>query len=430
MPQPYIDCYYTRTIHAPKQHPTLREHHQTDICVIGGGLSGINTALGLAERGVKVTLLEANQIGWGASGRNGGFVDSGFSDNLVNIADKVGVEHTRTLYQKVSEATDLMRHRMRKYDMQGVDVTEGILYASWFDAEKQTTAYVKAMNNTFGTEYTVMSRDRMQELYSTERYYEGIFKPKGFHMHSLNYVHGIAAAAEQEGAEIFVNSPAVKIDKTATGYTIHTEHGVVDSKQIVVCCSGYLTEEIFPKLKNATLPVETYVMLTEPLGDRMQEVIRAPYAVSDTRFAPDYYRPLKDTRLLWGGRIATLKLPEAELKEAMRRDMLKVYPQLEDVNVEVAWRGTMGYATHKMPQIGKLQDGVWYNMGHGGHGLCSTTLGGELIASAIAENTTDYELFKPFGLTYTGGMLGPIAAQGTYWYYQGKDFVKEIWMNK
>ena len=164
-------------------------------------------------------------------------------------------------------------------------------------------------------------------------------------------------------------------------------------------------------------------MVTEPLGTRLREAITVPYGLSDSRMAGDYYRPLADTRLLWGGRMRALKAP-GDLKSVMLGDMLKIYPQLEGARAELAWEGTMGYATHKMPQIGRTAEGVWHCMGFGGHGLCSTTMGGELIATAIAEGDDRYRLFEPFGLAYAGGPLGPYVAQVVYWAYELGDLLR------
>lgn len=171
----------------------------------------------------------------------------------------------------------------------------------------------------------------------------------------------------------------------------------------------------------ATVPVATYVMLTEPLGDRLASVIGVPHGVSDTRFCNDYYRPLADTRILWGGRVSTFHPPAERIAAALHRDMLAVYPQLADVKVEVAWGGTMGYPKHKMPLIGSLSPGVWYCMGFGGHGMSATTAGAAVVARAIADGGDEYRLFQPFGLAFTGGPFARPAAQTIYWGHKLRD---------
>lgn len=190
-----------------------------------------------------------------------------------------------------------------------------------------------------------------------------------------------------------------------------------------MACGGYL-DSLHRKLSGAMVPVATYVAVTEPLGDRLTSAIRAPYAVYDTRFALDYYRPLSDSRLLWGGRVSVRRSDPPDLANLMRGDLLKVYPQLAGVEMETAWGGLMSYATHKMPQIGEVTPGVWYATGFGGHGMNTTTMAGELVAAAIAENDDRYRLFSAFGLTPTGGPIGVAAAQLSYWFYGLRDALK------
>ena len=195
------------------------------------------------------------------------------------------------------------------------------------------------------------------------------------------------------------------------------------------CCSGYI-RGLHRRLSNATLPVATYVLLTEPLGDRMQEAVRLPIGATDTRTSSNYYWPLPDGRLLWGGRVSMFHPSQEKLKQIMMKDLLHVYPQLKGIRAEVAWGGYMGYSKHKMPQIGKLEDGLWYCQGFGGHGMCSTTAGGEVVSAAIAEGDETYRLFEPFGLDYAGKPFGPMVAQGAYWLFQTQDKIKEFRKNR
>jgi gamma-glutamylputrescine oxidase len=241
-------------------------------------------------------------------------------------------------------------------------------------------------------------------------------------MHPLNYCLGLAKAAAAAGVALHETSPVTQLDLEGSVKRVATDRGEVAAAEVVFCLSGYIGG-LYPPLSRATLPVGTYVMVTEPLGDGLAKAIRAPHAVADNRFAQDYYRPLPEGRILWGGRIRALSAP-ADLKAVMLGDLLKVYPQLSGIRAELAWEGTMGYATHKMPQIGRLKPGVWYCMGFGGHGLCPTTAGGEIVAAAIAEGDDRYRLFAPFGLTYAGGPLGRYVTQLVYWSYEIRDHLK------
>jgi len=194
----------------------------------------------------------------------------------------------------------------------------------------------------------------------------------------------------------------------------------VRAKDVVFAGGGY-ARGVSPRIERAVLPIATYVIATEPLGTRLPDAIDAPYAIYDTRFAFDYYRPLKDTRILWGGRISVLDRGPDAIARLLRRDLLRVYPQLDGVKVEYAWGGLMSYARHKMPQIGRDADGVWHAIAFGGHGMAPTTVAGEALAAALAGERPVPEGFAAFGLTRTFGLAGLAAAQLTYTAYQARD---------
>jgi len=424
---PYIDSYYSRSVSAPAARPTLEADTDCDICVVGGGMAGLATALGLAERGRDVVLLEANRVGWGASGRNGGFVSGGYSLGLDGIEARVGRADADALVRLTFDALQLIRTRIEKYGIDAGPMRSGIMKASWYANADGLKAHADKMNERFGLGLAFQSRETMRELYLTKRYYEGVLDPDAFQFHSLNFTNGIADAAISNGARIFENSAVTHMDLKRDRKRIDTARGSVSANQVVICCSGYIGH-LHPKLARATLPVGTYVVLTEPLGDRLQDAIRAPYGTSDSRIANDYYRALPDTRLLWGGRVSS-NLSPRDLEKKMIGDILRIYPQLEGIGAEIAWPGTMGYSVHKMPQIGRLSEGVWFNQGYGGHGMCATTAGGEVVAKAIAEDDETYKLFAPFGLDFAGGPLGPMIAQCAYWGYQLQD-LWQAWRSK
>jgi gamma-glutamylputrescine oxidase len=419
----YIDSYYSRSLHDDHRRAPLTNNIDTSVCVIGGGLAGLATAIGLAERGQSVTLLEARRVGWGASGRNGGFVSAGYAQSMDKIRRRVGDNHARELFQLSRQAMTLIQQRIAKYAIHCGPITPGLLSASWFDQGDHLAAAAAARNDWLGSHYEYWSHQRLRAALSTDRYFDGLYDPDGFTFHALNFSRGIAAAAERLGAQIFEHSAVTSVTTRGHQHKIQTATGTVTADHVVYCCSGYLGW-LKPRLAWSTIPVGTYVMVTEPLGERLKTAIRIPHGISDDRIAQDYYRPLADTRLLWGGYVSAVTNPR-NLVAKMRTAMAKVYPQLENVAIAAAWPGTMGYATHKMPQIGQLAPGVWYNQGFGGHGMNTTTLGGELIASAIAKADERYRLFAPFGLSFAGGPLAPIAAQAMYWFYQAQDKFRE-----
>ncbi|MBT5264939.1 MAG: FAD-binding oxidoreductase [Rhodospirillaceae bacterium] len=421
MPAPvYIDSHYARTLSVDAPRRALSGTVETEICVIGGGMAGLATALGLAERGHKVVVLEAERVGWGASGRNGGMVGAGFSLGLSAIERKVGRAHAKRLYQLSADCIPLMRERIETYGIDCGPIVPGVYTAWWYDAPDEVRRHIDKMNEMDATNIDFVPRQDLRELYRTERYYDGVYKEDGFHFHALNFTIGTAAAAESRGAIVYEGSRVTSLELAGDIKRVRTAAGEVRADQVVFCCSGYLGW-LHPRLALATLPVATYVVLTEPLGDRLADAVRTEHGISDTRLANDYYRALPDTRLFWGGRISAVRRP-ANLEAKMISDILRIYPQLQGIKAEVAWPGTMGYSVHKMPQIGQLSPGVWYNQGYGGHGMNTTTMGGELIAKAIAAQDEEWRLFEPFGLPFAGGPVGPYVAQMVYWKYKLGDW--------
>jgi len=415
----YVDSYYARTRADDVRREPLDGSVTAEVAVIGGGMAGLATALGLAERGHRVVVLEAHRVGWGASGRNGGFVSAGFALGPAELVTKLGKARAKALYRLSQDAVALVRRRAERIGDGVRPIIDGIAGCSWFDDPGALERRAAFMNDTFGEHREVWDRDKVRSIWRSPRYHGAVFNPDAFSFHSLNFSRGIADMVEATGGRVYEDTPVRSIDLKAEPKLIRTDRGTVTADQVVICCSGYI-DGLVGRLSRAILPIGTYVVLTEPVGDRLKDIIGAPNGVSDDRFANDYYRPLPDTRLLWGGRISRWTDPRG-LSDIMMGDLRRVYPQLANLRAEVAWPGTMGYAVHKMPQIGQLRPGVWYSQAYGGHGMATTTMGGELVASAIAEGDERWRLFEPFGLTPAGGPLGAWYAQGVYWSYQARD---------
>jgi gamma-glutamylputrescine oxidase len=424
--QEYIDNYYSRTLTENYTRPILQNLVDADVCIIGGGLAGLATALGLLDRGKSVILLEQKSIGWGASGRNGGFVLAGYAASMESIAKKYGQTYAKQIYDLTKDAQKLIKKRIKKYNINCKPV-DGHLVASWYksslDLKKQQEFFTHVLNEK--VEY--WPKEKIQELCVTDAYYDGIFFPDFFHMHPLNYLRGLARVIEDKGGKIFENSPAEALVEDDL-FIVKTAKGEIRAKDVVFCGSAYFNK-LNAKLSRSCLPISTYVMVTDPLQKKdIQESIRAPYAIRDNRWADDYYRLLPDNSILWGGRCGINKEPDpSDLKKLMIDDLLKIYPQLEGkVKPKVAWSGLMGYSTHKMPLIGKFKEGLWYCTNFGGNGVGPTTAGGELIASAIANDKDAYKLFDRFGFAYTGGVTGPLVAQMIYRSWELTDKIKEV----
>jgi gamma-glutamylputrescine oxidase len=264
-------------------------------------------------------------------------------------------------------------------------------------------------------------RDRLE----SDRYRHGLSDPSAFHIHPLNTLRGIAAEVERLGGRIFEQSPAKAIALDGPVKTVETPGGRVEAPQVVLCTGGY-TDALVPRLRRAMLPIATYVMVSEEAPDLLATAIHTRAAVSDDRRAGDYYRLVAGgRRLLWGGRITTRAANVPGITRQLRREMLTVYPQLAALGTELAWSGLMSYARHKMPQIGRLGPGAWHCTAFGGHGLNTTAIGGTVVAEAVLGRSERIEAFAPYGLDWTGGPAGLVAAQLTYWGLQARDRWRE-----
>lgn len=414
--------YYQSTLSPTAEAwPSLQGCRQARVCVVGGGFAGLNTALGLVERGVRdVVLLESARVGFGASGRNGGFVFGGFSLGEQALLDQSGPERARALYEGTTAAVDRIRRRIIDYRIDCDHVESGVIWANWFRDPAVLLKRQRLLEERFGAEWSWLPRDRLRQLIHSDRYGDGLFEQGAFHFHPLKYAIGLAEAICAGGAGVYERSAAVGLERRGASWRVRTAQGEVDAEHVVLACGGYLAG-LRRTVDASVLPIATYVMVTEPLGTRMGEIMATRAAVYDTRFAFDYYRPLPDTRLLWGGRISVRDRQPEAVKRLLRRDLLKVFPQLDGVGIDYAWSGLMSYARHQMPQIGRIEAGLWVAQAFGGHGVAPTTFAGETLASAIAGQDPRWKDFSGYGLVSAHKPVGLLAAQLSYWQAQLKD---------
>ena len=415
--------YYRATASAGR-YPALAGRAEAAVCIVGGGFAGLAAAMSLMERGeTDIVLLEAETIGFGASGRNGGFVFGGFSRSEYGVIDNVGLDAARKLYHMTLAAVEQIRRRAARYGIDCDMREDGIYLANWFDDDRLLDTHQRFMADSMGVQWQRLNRAQLAEQLDTERYSGALFEPGAFHFHPLKYAQGLARALAAGGVKICEGSRVATLAADGAGWRVASAGGEVRAREVVVCCGGYI-ERLYPKLGGAVLPIATYVMVTEPLGERLTQTLRSGAAVYDNRFAFDYYRPLADSRLLWGGRISVRARGARDVARMLHADMCKVYPQLADARVEFAWSGMMSYGRHRMPQLGRLPDGLWYGMGFGGHGVAPTTLAGEVLTAAMRGDGVDLARFASWGLPSAGGPAGLFAAQLVYWYYELRDWMR------
>ncbi|MDR3446886.1 FAD-binding oxidoreductase [Dyella sp.] len=416
--------YYRATATPYASFAPLQGKVDARVAIVGGGFAGLHTALGLAERGVRdVVLLEREQVGFGASGRNGGFVFGGYSLGEQSLLDQRGQDAARALFRLTTDGVARIRERVSRYDIPCDLVDQGIIWANWFRDPAVLRQRQDLLEKHYGAAWEWLPQNELRARVHSTRYYDGLYERDALHLHPLNLAIGLAGAAAAQGVSVHENTDVWQLRREGSRWRIETAQGSVHADQIVLACGGYLAG-LKRQVDRAILPIATYVMVTEPLGDRLNDALETRAAVYDSRFAFDYYRPLPDSRLLWGGRISVRDRSPRAVQRLLMQDLLRVFPQLKGVRVDYAWSGLMSYARHQMPQIGSSGDGLWWAQAFGGHGLAPTCAAGDLLASALAEGDDRWKQFAPYGLDRTYRPFGYLGAQTSYWWQQGKDWFK------
>jgi gamma-glutamylputrescine oxidase len=416
--------YYRATATPYAPYAPLQGRTHARVVIVGGGYAGLNTALALAERGVRdVVLLERAQIGFGASGRNGGFVFAGYSLGEQSLLGQLGEARARAIFKLTSEAVQRIRQRVADYAIACDLVDQGVIWANWFRDPDVLRSRQRLLAENYGVQWQWLAQDELRERIRSARYHDGLYEPDALHLHPLNYAIGLAAAAAVQGVRIHEGSGVNSLVREGLQWRLRTAQGELLADQVVLACGGYLAGLQKP-IDRSILPIATYVMATEPLGERMDTCLHTRAAIYDSRFAFDYYRALPDTRLLWGGRISVCNRSPRAVQRLLTKDLLRVFPQLKGIKVDYAWSGLMSYARHQMPQIGGSANGLWWAQAFGGHGLAPTCAAGELLAAAIADGDDGWKQFADYGLTSTHRPFGYLGAQASYWWQQGRDWLK------
>ncbi|AIP67625.1 oxidoreductase [Burkholderia pseudomallei] len=392
--QPHAASYYAATVNDTTRHPPLEGTIDADVCVIGAGLTGISAALNLAERGHSVAVLEASKVGWAASGRNGGQLIGGFACGIDAFEPYLNADEIRLVWDMGLETLAIAKERIAKH---AIDCAFVPGYLSAANKPRDVDALRRSRDEAarrFGyTRLRYVERDALAQYVQSSRYLGGLFDPDSGHLHPLNYTLGLARAAVASGARIHEDSAVTRIASEAGGHVVSTARGAVRARFVVLACNAFLGA-LAPALSRKIMPVGTYVIATEPLGEaRARALMPAQAAICDSRFALDYFRPTPDARLLWGGKVSYSTLEPRNLADAMRRDMLKTFPQLADVTIEHAWGGFVDITMNRAPHFGRLTPTVYFAQGFSGHGVNTTGLAGKLIAEAIDGQAARFDVF-------------------------------------
>ena len=389
----YIPSFYTATANDAYRCPELEGAIEVDVCVVGAGLTGISTALNLAERGYSVVVLEAAKVGWAASGRNGGQMIGGFACGMDTFAKYLPQEAVKHVWQMGLETCDIVKERVARHHI-NCDLTLGYFTAannrSHMDALR---AWRDEAENHYGySRFQCIAQHEVSHYVQTRRYAGGLFDPDSGHLHPLNYVLGLARAARAAGAKIFEDSCVTAL-KQGGRHCVITARGQVSAQFVVLACNAHMGE-LMPDLSHKIMPVGTYIIATEPLGaDRADSLMPQNAAVCDSRFVLDYFRRSPDHRILWGGKCSYSTLAPPNLAQAMRRDMLKTFPQLADARIDFAWGGLVDITVNRAPHFGRVAPTVYFAQGFSGHGVNVTGLAGKLIAEAIDGQASRFDIF-------------------------------------
>lgn len=396
----YPNSWYAASTKLPPVRESLSGEHRTSVCIVGAGLTGLSTALHLAEAGVDCIVLEAHRVGWGASGRNGGQVDIGFNLEQPQLEKLVGVNAARSLWKLGLDATSLVQNLISRLGID-CDYRKGIVHtSSTTSGFKNSVAYHDYLRDEYrfnGLE--VMSADDLSAVLASPRYAGGILSLHGAHLHPIKYVTGLAAAAEREGVKIYENSqvtgtniPFAKSHFKMTGNRVTTENGSVIADHLVLACNGYLGS-LNPQIAKRVMPINNYIAATEPLPERFPDcLIDNQFAICDDRFVVNYYRLSADNRLLFGGGETWSHQFPDDIAGLVRRKMLNVFPQLQDVNIDYAWGGTLAITLSRLPHFAEVATRVWSAGGYSGHGVALSTLAGRIISRAIEEDRSEFDL--------------------------------------
>jgi gamma-glutamylputrescine oxidase len=410
----YGPTWYAATTVAVPERRALGLDIDVDVCVVGGGLAGLTVAREVARRGWSVAVLEAKHVAWNASGRNCGFVCPGFAQSADRVVARVGLDHAKSLWALSAAGVDYVRDTIAATAMPGVAPVDGWLDVSKRDDENAWLTEARLLEQEFGIAIEAWPTERVRDVLKSESYFRAIHYPKALHIHALNYALGLAVAAEQAGARIFEDTPALAIDAAGVRKRVVTPSGRVRAGQIVLAGNVHLGA-LSARVAGTLLPVTTYVAVTAPLGEALAGAVSYQGAVSDTHLADNHYRVVGGDRLMWAGGLSTWPADPKSFAARFAHDITRLYPQLGDVVIDYIWSGVLGHAVHHMPQIGEVSPGLWLASGFGGHGLNTTAMAGELIAHAVVEGDDRWKVFLPYALVWSGGTLARAAIQVAYW---------------
>ena len=409
--------YYQATANSSITCPSLPRDVEADVVVIGAGFTGLSAALELADAGYKVVVLEAETIGFGATGRNGGQICTGFSPGQARLEAQLGKADALRCFEIAEESKRLIETRIADYDID-CDLKWGYLHCAVKPGQdKMLREWRDEMDGLGYKGCTVVSKEELGQKLGTSKYHGALREARAGHFHSLNYCLGLAAAAQKAGATIYEHSRVLDLD-TGSAPWARTAAGKVTAKFMVIGGNAYLGKTV-KALYGRVMPVSSFIVTTEPLGEELaRSLIRDDEAVADTNFILDYFRRTADNRLLFGGGANYSTLEPADVGAFMKARMVKVFPQLRDVKISHAWGGFIAITSNRLPDCGRLSPTTYYAHGYSGQGVALAGMYGKLMAGAIRGTAEKFDLLSRVKhLPFPGGAVRtPLLVAGMLWY--------------
>lgn len=417
-PGQFPDSWYAATTDLPPQRRDLRGTHRADVCIVGAGYTGLTAALRLARAGRRVIVLEAHRAGFGASGRNGGQVGSGYNWAQTDLAAKLGDHPARQLWDAAEQAkADL--HDLVTAHAPDARWTPGVAFGTYKPQACRTLhAEADFLSKTYGYDKIVpLDRTGLHDIVRTTAYAGGWLDMGAAHIHPLRYAVGLAAAAEAAGVVIHEGSEVHRIARGRPA-TVQTGRGRVIADHVILAGNGYL-----PRLNRAVaakvMPINSFIGATEPLGDLADAVLSRDIAVADSKFVVNYYRLSEDRRLLFGGRESySLGYPE-DISGALHRRMVSLFPQLAQVRLDHVWGGTLGITMTRLPALQKVGSNMWSGAGFSGHGVALSGFAGRVMAEAIIGQTSRFDVMATLPVpNFPGGpaLRAPLLTLAMTWF--------------
>ncbi len=414
----YPDSWYVASTELPPPRPALKGELTVDVAILGAGYTGLSAALYLAERGYDVAVLEAHCVAFGASGRNGGQVGTGFNKNQRWFERRLGPDKARALWEIADAAKAQVRDLAARH-APNARYTPGVANGAYSTAEaSEMRANAEILARRYGYDkIEILDRDQLRGIVKTPLYRGGILDMGAGHIHPLRYGLGLARAAETAGARIFERSEVIAIEH-GSAVTLRTPSGSVRAAHAILAGNGYLPD-LDRRIAARVMPINSFIAATEPLGDRAAEVLARDIAVADSKFVVNYYRMSEDRRFLFGGRESyTIGFP-TDIATALRRRMETLFPQLKGVRIDHVWGGTLGITMTRLPCVMHVAPNVTNASGFSGHGIALSGFAGRVVAEAIAGQAERFDILSALPIRpFPGGgaFRAPLLTLAMTWY--------------